>query len=300
MSAARDVTLNTKANDRAVATADGRSGGFVSAGSVQSQATANGTTKSELRGINSVTASNLSLTAVGTNDVSADSYAASGGVVNAIGSEATATAAPAVATTTSGGTINTTGSISIVAVGLGNSTVNASGVGGGAIDKPGPSKATASSEPTSLGCQSLLAELAQGFAVEPGAVENPLLTIKSHELTIQTHELTITSLSDQLAEQDKEIAEQKLTISELLRRAFEKRSERYLEHPDQLRLDFGHTHRKRPTRRRVWPRHSRKPREPSSWSPNTHVANICPASPATSSFRHTCRVTSSMSPSLTK
>ena len=33
----------------------------------------------------------------------------------------------------------------------------------------------------------------------------------------------------------------KLTINELLRRAFEKPSERYLENPDQLRLDFGNT-----------------------------------------------------------
>ena len=97
-------------------------------------------------------------------------------------------------------------------------------------------------------CQSLLAELAKGFAVEPGAVENHLLTIKSHEgqlksheLTIKTHELTITSLNERLEKLQQENAEQKLTISELLRRAFEKRSERYLEHPDQLRLDFGNT-----------------------------------------------------------
>ena len=90
-------------------------------------------------------------------------------------------------------------------------------------------------------CQSLLAELAKGFAAEPGAVENHLLTIKSHELTIKTHELTITSLNDRLEKLQQENAEQKLTISELLRRAFEKRSERYLEHPDQLRLDFGNT-----------------------------------------------------------
>jgi transposase len=104
-------------------------------------------------------------------------------------------------------------------------------------------------------CQSLLAELAKGFAAEPGAVANHLLTIKSHEeqlksheltiktheLTIKTHELTITSLNDRLEKLQQENAEQKLTISELLRRAFEKRPERYLEHPDQLRLDFGNT-----------------------------------------------------------
>jgi hypothetical protein len=62
-------------------------------------------------------------------------------------------------------------------------------------------------------CQSLLAELAR----------------RVEEQTQRVEEL------------QRENAEQKLTISELLRRAFEKRSERYLEHPDQLRLDFGNT-----------------------------------------------------------
>jgi transposase len=83
-------------------------------------------------------------------------------------------------------------------------------------------------------CQTLLAEQAR--------------TITADKLTITTFELTIASLSERLEEQrqkldkqQQEIAEQKLTISELLRRAFEKRSERYLESPDQLRLDFGDT-----------------------------------------------------------
>lgn len=90
-------------------------------------------------------------------------------------------------------------------------------------------------------CQTLLAEQARTITAEQ-------LTVKKHELTITTFELTIASLSDRLDEQQKkldqqqqEIAEQKLTIDELLRRAFEKRSERYLENPDQLRLDFGDT-----------------------------------------------------------
>jgi transposase len=48
-------------------------------------------------------------------------------------------------------------------------------------------------------------------------------------------------LNDRLEKLQQENAEQKLTISELLRRAFEKRSERYLDNPDQLRLDFGNT-----------------------------------------------------------
>ena len=83
-------------------------------------------------------------------------------------------------------------------------------------------------------CQTLLAEQARAIAAEQ-------LTVKNHELTITTFKLMIASLSDRLEEQQQAIAEQKLTIDELLRRAFEKRSERYLENPDQLRLDFGDT-----------------------------------------------------------
>ena len=90
-------------------------------------------------------------------------------------------------------------------------------------------------------CQTLLAEQALTITADKR-------TITADKRTITTHELTITSLSDRLDEQQQklvdqqqEIAEQKLTIAELLRRAFEKRSERYLENPDQLRLDFGDT-----------------------------------------------------------
>jgi transposase len=83
-------------------------------------------------------------------------------------------------------------------------------------------------------CQTLLAEQARAIAAEQ-------LTVKNHKLTITTFELTIASLNDRLEQQQQEIAEQKLTINELLRRAFAKRSERYLENPDQLRLDFGNT-----------------------------------------------------------
>ncbi len=65
--------------------------------------------------------------------------------------------------------------------------------------------------------------------------------LAEQRLTITTHELTIASLNDRLTELRQETAEQQVTIAELLRRAFEKRSERYLESPDQLRLDFRGT-----------------------------------------------------------
>jgi transposase len=44
-----------------------------------------------------------------------------------------------------------------------------------------------------------------------------------------------------ISEQNRTIQEQQLTISELLQRAFRHRSERYLEDPRQLKLDFGNT-----------------------------------------------------------
>ena len=48
------------------------------------------------------------------------------------------------------------------------------------------------------------------------------------------------SIQDQKIEEQKQtISEQKLEIAELLQRAFQKRSERYLQNPQQLRLDFG-------------------------------------------------------------
>lgn len=52
---------------------------------------------------------------------------------------------------------------------------------------------------------------------------------------------TITEQGRSLTELKQENAELKLTVNELLQRAFYKRSERYLGHPDQLRLDFGNT-----------------------------------------------------------
>ena len=72
-------------------------------------------------------------------------------------------------------------------------------------------------------CQELSALLAEQARV----IVARELTIKNHALTIQTQELTIRSLNDRLEAAQTENAEQKLTIEELLRRAFEKRSERY-------------------------------------------------------------------------
>ncbi len=52
---------------------------------------------------------------------------------------------------------------------------------------------------------------------------------------------TITEQSETITELKQANAEQKLTIDELLQQAFRRRSERYLEDPNQLKLDLGNT-----------------------------------------------------------
>lgn len=52
---------------------------------------------------------------------------------------------------------------------------------------------------------------------------------------------TILTLQDSLQQRDQEKAELQLAFNELLRQAFQKRSERYLADPGQLKLDFGNT-----------------------------------------------------------
>jgi transposase/uncharacterized coiled-coil protein SlyX len=51
----------------------------------------------------------------------------------------------------------------------------------------------------------------------------------------------IIELSRMVTEQKEQLAQQQLEINELMRRAFHKRSERYLDNPHQLQLDFGDT-----------------------------------------------------------
>ncbi len=53
--------------------------------------------------------------------------------------------------------------------------------------------------------------------------------------------LTVGELQDKNTQLEQENAEQKLAIAELLQQAFRKRSERYVEDPNQLKIDFGDT-----------------------------------------------------------
>ncbi len=94
--------------------------------------------------------------------------------------------------------------------------------------------------------------LARFFAIRMFMVMNETLLIPNdlsacqkligemaHTVTEQAQR--ITALSDENQQLKQENAEQKLTIDELMRRGFIKRSERYLEDPNQLKLDFGST-----------------------------------------------------------
>ena len=65
--------------------------------------------------------------------------------------------------------------------------------------------------------------------------------VNEQEYVVVEQARAIAEQSEKIAEQNRTIQEQQLTINELLQRAFRHRSERYLEDPNQLKLDFGNT-----------------------------------------------------------
>ena len=81
------------------------------------------------------------------------------------------------------------------------------------------------------GCQILLRELAHTIAGKDETIASKDETIAGKDRTIDIQSQTIT-----LLEQEKEKLQ--LAFNQLLQRAFGNRSERYLDNPDQLRLDF--------------------------------------------------------------
>ena len=88
-------------------------------------------------------------------------------------------------------------------------------------------------------CHTLLAEREVTIRTLEVTICTRDLTICTRDLTIRTHELTIVGIHEQLAAAQETIVEKQLLIDELLRQAFQKRAERYLENPAQLQLDFG-------------------------------------------------------------
>lgn len=74
-------------------------------------------------------------------------------------------------------------------------------------------------------CQTLIARQSQ--------------TIDAHLHTIESHTQTIEELQQQNERLEQEKQDLELAYAELLQRAFVRRSERYLEDPNQLKIDFG-------------------------------------------------------------
>ncbi|MEX0586555.1 MAG: transposase, partial [Pirellulales bacterium] len=95
-------------------------------------------------------------------------------------------------------------------------------------------------------CQALMAQWAatmreqsKKIDVQAHTIDAHMHTIDAHVHTIESHALTIDRLHQQQQELERKHQELELAFAELLQRAFQRRSERYLEDPNQLRMDFG-------------------------------------------------------------
>ena len=97
----------------------------------------------------------------------------------------------------------------------------------------------------------------------------------------------IAEQSEKIAEQNRTIQEQQLTINELWQRAFRHRSERYLEDPNQLKLDFGNT----PEAADAAAGLAEAVEEAEIIIAAHSAVGACPASRGTNSCPSTCRAT---------
>lgn len=79
---------------------------------------------------------------------------------------------------------------------------------------------------------------AQTISSHAQTIDAQARTIDAHVHTIESHALTIAELQRRQEELAREKQELELAFAELLQRAFQRRSERYLEDPNQLKLDF--------------------------------------------------------------
>jgi transposase len=93
---------------------------------------------------------------------------------------------------------------------------------------------TASLPDNLAACQALLRQQAH-------TIESQARQLDAHVHTIESHELTIDELQQSKEELQRAYQELQLAHAELLQRAFQRRSERYLEDPNQLRIDFGNS-----------------------------------------------------------
>jgi len=90
-------------------------------------------------------------------------------------------------------------------------------------------------------CQSLVKELARKNDAQTHTIDAQTHTIESQTHTIDAHAQTILELQRKQEQLEKERVELALAYNELLQRAFIKRRERYIEDPNQLKIDFGNT-----------------------------------------------------------
>ncbi|MCI0404176.1 MAG: IS66 family transposase [Acidobacteria bacterium] len=88
-------------------------------------------------------------------------------------------------------------------------------------------------------CHALLREHAQTIESHAQTIAWQGQTIDAQAHTIESHALSIEELQRQKQALAQEHQELQLAFAELLQRAFQRRSERYLEDPNQLRIDFG-------------------------------------------------------------
>jgi transposase len=95
-------------------------------------------------------------------------------------------------------------------------------------------------------CQTLIARQSQTIDAHLRTIDHHSRTIDAHLHTIESHTHTIeshTQTIEELQQQNEKLEQQKqdleLAYAELYQRAFVRRSERYLEDPNQLKIDFG-------------------------------------------------------------
>lgn len=98
---------------------------------------------------------------------------------------------------------------------------------------------SSSSLPTDVAaCQAIIRQQAGTITAQSQQLTAQSQQLTSHQYTIESHELTIAELQQQKEKLEREQQELQLAYAELLQRAFQRRSERYLEDPNQLQLDF--------------------------------------------------------------
>jgi transposase len=87
-------------------------------------------------------------------------------------------------------------------------------------------------------CQALIRQQAHTIDTHVQTITSQAQQLDAHVHTIESHALTIAALQRRKEELEREKQELELAFAELLQRAFRQRSERYLEDPHQLKLDF--------------------------------------------------------------